>query len=161
MKTKRSHSSSLRKGRSSEGSYFYAVTKCTKERRSILTKQFSDRCNPADVIKESIEYLEDQRKWKCIGYVIMPDHLHLVIQLRGEMSLSDLMASFSKYTARKINQLLGNKGSLWQEGFFDHALRGEKTCKAYLEYMRQNPCRAGLADDPEDWPYLEINTDWC
>jgi REP-associated tyrosine transposase len=48
---------------------------------------------------------------------------------------------------------LGISKPHWQEGFFDHVMRSEESCDEKWEYMRQNPVRAGLCGQPDDWPY--------
>lgn len=89
----------------------------------------------------------------------MPDHCHFAFELL-EGSLSGLMASFSKFTAREIHGLLGEKGPFWQAGFYDHAMRGEKTLRGYLEYMAHNPVRARLVATPDEWPFTSIGPKW-
>ena len=50
---------------------------------------------------------------------------------------------------------------VWQLQFFDHLLRSEKSCADKWDYVYRNPVRAGLAAQPEDWPYSgEIIEDW-
>ncbi len=94
-----------------------------------------------------------------MGYVIMPDHCHLAIRLL-QGTLSDFMASLAKRTAAGINGLLGEAGSFWQQGYYDHALRGERSLCAYLKYMAYNPVRSGLVATPNEWPYTGIRPDW-
>lgn len=45
-------------------------------------------------------------------------------------------------------------GIRWQDGFFDHRLRGNESFEEKARYMRMNPVRAGLATQPEGWPYI-------
>jgi len=90
--------------------------------------------------------------WDVHGFVLMPDHFHLLLRLnRG--SLAQEMASFSKFTGRRINNLLGGAGSFWQEGYYEHAIRSEDDLRDILTYILQNPVRAGLVNVPEAWPY--------
>jgi hypothetical protein len=46
----------------------------------------------------------------------------------------------------------------WQEGCFDRLLRSDESLSEKWEYLRQNPVRAGLVNDPEDWPYQYAST---
>ncbi len=91
-------------------------------------------------------------QWEVPGFVLMPDHLHLVLRL-DRKSLAREMASFSKFTARRINSLLQRSGSFWQEGYYEHAIRSEDDLRDNLTYILQNPVRAKLVNVPEAWPY--------
>ena len=101
----------------------------------------------------------EQGIWACYAYVVMPDHVHFVIkQLQG--SLAPSMASFSKFTGLLLNERLEHKGSFWQQGYYDHGLRGEKSLEAYLAYIWLNPVRAGLVQKPEEWRFQSIHPKW-
>jgi putative transposase len=108
------------------------------------------------VIASTIENMEARGIWQAYGLVVMPDHIHMVVRL-SKGPLSDAVKSFSTFTSGRINRLLNRKGPLWQAGFYDHALRGEKALGAYLEYMLMNPVRAGLVESPQDWAYSVFN----
>jgi REP element-mobilizing transposase RayT len=101
---------------------------------------------------ESIQHLEDAGVWDWKTYVIMPDHVHLVVELSsGNLSLA--VNNLGKFTARRINSILGRRGTFWQHGFYEHCLRSEKSLWAHVAYILENPVRAGLAERWEDWPF--------
>ena len=145
------HQSTLRKGRHSQEGLWYALTKCVNHREPILTRQ-SPSGYPAAVVVESINHLQDEGIWLWKGFVVMPDHFHIVVELR-KGDLSRVMNNLGKYTARRINAMLGRQGTFWQRGFYDQGLRSEKSLKTHLEYMLANPVRAGLVSAPEQWPF--------
>ena len=147
------HSCRLRKGRHSLPGHAYAVTKCTDGRRPILAG------GAAAIVIDALKAIHQKGAADCLGFVVMPDHLHAVLWLHSGQ-LSDVIASFAKFTARKINKLGNTNGAIWQEGFYDHAIRGEESLRGCLEYMRYNPVRAGLAAKPGDWPYSAIFPQW-
>jgi len=152
-------SKDLRKGRCSLVGQAYAITKCVAGRRPLLLRATKQGSVAAEVIAEALKFRHEQGVWVCYGYVVMPDHVHFVIkQLHG--SLAPSMASFSKLTGLRLNGLLEHEGSFWQQGFYDHGLRGEKSLEAYLTYIWLNPVRAGLAEKPEDWPFQAIHPKW-
>lgn len=82
-------------------------------------------------------------------YVIMPDHIHLFVQGGAEFALSPWIGGLK----RAISVAVGTPGRLWQPGFFDHVLRTEESYAQKWEYVRENPVRAGLVKQYEDWPY--------
>lgn len=81
--------------------------------------------------------------------VVMPDHVHLIYSpLRGEdgwsYTLPEIMKSIKGRSARQINVALRRTGPVWQEEFFDHVLRSNDSLVDRVEYVCQNPVRAGL-----------------
>ena len=87
------------------------------------------------------------------GYVVMPDHVHLLFTLCQGAELSQVMKVFKGYSARRINALLGRKGNLWEKQYHDHGVRDEKDFVTRLHYMLENPERLGLVDRYEEWTY--------
>jgi len=92
--------------------------------------------------------------------VMMPEHVHpLLTPLRDEQGwpygLPEILKLIKGTSARSVNKLLGC-GPVWQEESFDHVLRSDESLQNKLEYIRQNPVRRGLAQKPEDYPWLWI-----
>jgi REP element-mobilizing transposase RayT len=87
----------------------------------------------------------------------MPDHIHALISPRLDRDAS--IAEFSKWFKRWFNEACCNRNPgtkptwQWQEGCFDRLLRSDESLSEKWEYIRQNPVRAGLVSDPDDWPY--------
>ena len=91
--------------------------------------------------------------------VIMPDHVHLIFTLlQGEdelpCSLAEVMKGIKGVSARRINQLLGRRGLLWQDESFDHVVRDSERSLAKFEYVCNNPVRAGLVSCADEYPWL-------
>jgi putative transposase len=86
-------------------------------------------------------------------YVLMPDHAHLFVALPEEaITLKKWIQSLRSVIGKKL-LMLGFQKPHWQEGFFDHLLRGQESYSQKWEYVRMNPVRAGLTLTPEEWPY--------
>ena len=83
-------------------------------------------------------------------WVIMPNHMHLVIDV-CEKPLSKLVGVWKGKSARRINALLGRGGWLWQEDYFDTLIRDDEHLKKAVRYTEQNPAKARLVMDPRDW----------
>ena len=81
--------------------------------------------------------------------LLMPDHLHMLVGISGDADLSTLVRNFKRIVARK-------KRVEWQRNFFDHRLRHDESGTEKFEYIRQNPVRAGLIREAEDWPYFFV-----
>ena len=77
-------------------------------------------------------------------YVIMPNHLHVLITPGQAPSLDDVLRTWKSVTAHKINRLLGQRGSIWQPESFDHIVRDHHQLAAYERYLEENPVKARL-----------------
>ncbi len=95
--------------------------------------------------------------WKVRTGVIMPDHVHLLVQLGHRSSLAE---SVRQYKGR-LAPALHHRGLNWQHSFFDHRLRlGEDALPVFL-YIFLNPYRAGLVRSGDNWPgYFCASDDW-
>ena len=92
--------------------------------------------------------------------VIMPEHVHLLLTpLRDEQGwpygLPAILKLIKGTSARSVNRML-NCGPVWQDESFDHVLRQQESFNEKLEYIRQNPVRRRLVENPEDYPWLWI-----
>jgi len=93
---------------------------------------------------------EAQSRNIAVGrYVIMPTHIHLFVSGPREFRLQ----GWVRQLKRALSSVIGRELPHWQEGFFDHLLRGSESYSAKWEYVRQNPVRAKLVITPEQWPY--------
>jgi REP element-mobilizing transposase RayT len=101
----------------------------------------------------AIRHVSRAFDFELLAYVIMPDHLHLVVQPRGSKNISEFMASFKKYSARSINQHLGRSGPVWRREFFDHVLRTREHLDELADYVHDNPVRRGLVQNASGWPF--------
>jgi len=63
------------------------------------------------------------------------------------------MKSIKGFTAKKINEVLGCEGSIWQSGFYDYILAGEDMVLSRIRYIEENPVRKGLATNPREYKY--------
>jgi len=88
----------------------------------------------------------------------MPDHLRLAGQL-GDTSLSKVMHALKSYTANRLADP-GVDTPIWQQGYHDHALRGDEDYKVKLRYLIENPVRAGLVERVDDFPYFILPSWW-
>lgn len=86
-------------------------------------------------------------------YVLMPDHIHMFVSLPQEgIPLARWVQSLRAVLGKTLLSI-GCPKPHWQEGFFDHLLRSGESYGEKWNYVRMNPVRAKLVDDPETWPY--------
>ena len=99
----------------------------------------------ADLLEGALRHFDSVR-YQLGAYVIMPNHVHLLITPTKGHDLSDILHSWKSYSANRINRAVGRRGTLWQEESFDHLLRSEEELEHYRRYVAENPEKAGLAN---------------
>ena len=85
--------------------------------------------------------------------MIMPDHIHAVIQLYQDQTLPKVMGSLKTFTARQINKQLGEHSTVWHKGYYDHGIRKDESLNDIIRYCYENPVRKGLVKQAKDYPY--------
>src|SRR5205807_6858442 len=76
--------------------------------------------------------------------VIMPNHVHALVQLQSGFALSDILHSWKSFTAKEINRINGTKGTLWQDEHYDRIVRDFAELQRYRDYIARNPEDAKL-----------------
>ena len=90
----------------------------------------------------------------CYGYVLMPDHLHvLVLQTKDEAPVSAWMRDCKHYSSREIRAWCGPDCGGWRNGFDDVLVAGHDAIRTKLHYMHENPTRKHLAELPEEYTW--------
>lgn len=106
-------------------------------------------------------------RYTLIGFCIMPNHVHLVIDLqsftpkkypqRTNFPLSRILESIKRYTARHSNIILDRRGHFWQKESYDRYVRDGMELNRILHYIIENPVKAGLVDSWEKWKWTYFN----
>jgi REP element-mobilizing transposase RayT len=95
--------------------------------------------------------LHEQADLHSLAWVVMPDHLHWLVEL-GPQPLATLMQRLKSRSAIAINKVESRGGRLWQKGFHDRALRSDEDLQSVARYIVANPLRAGLVRRIGDYP---------
>ena len=106
----------------------------------ILAKQ-----RAAGIVEGALHYFDGQR-YILDAYVIMPNHVHLLVAVAEARLLSKVQHSWKSYTAHEMNKMLRRTGTVWQDESFDHIVRSVDQLNRYRSYIRDNPFHAGLQD---------------
>lgn len=106
----------------------------------------------ANALMESIATRIERGQWWPRLVLFMPDHLHALMVFPAGQDLSKVVRDWKRFTAR-------NTGIRWQRDFFDHRIRNERSLEEKWHYVAQNPVRAGLVPNAEDWPYVCFGMD--
>ncbi|MNK27054.1 Transposase IS200 like protein [compost metagenome] len=137
----------LRYGRQSHPGSVYLLTIVVAGRRRL----FLDPANVA-VMVESLRYVERSGYSFSLAWVVMPDHVHWLMELRRS-ALPACMALLKSRSSRLLNRTLKRQGQLWQHGYHDHALRNDESLLHAARYVIANPVRAGLSAAIGDYPH--------
>ena len=151
MAIRRPHSRFLRKNRISESRRAYLVTTSCQDRQPL----FSDQELGA-LVADEIRISDQCQRTSTYAYVVMPDHLHWLFQLRPRQTLSCVMQRLKGRTSYRINKTRQSTGAIWQAGFHDRAVRAEESLETLGDYVIHNPVRAGLVAVVDDYPLWDL-----
>ncbi len=121
----------------------------------------------ADIVTRELHALHPEN-YHLHAYCLMSNHGHLLIDqqdipepppIEGKhyTSLSHAMRLLKGRSGYACAALLGRKGAFWQHESYDHVVRNEKELMRILNYIVNNPVKAGLINDWRDWPYTYVN----
>lgn len=140
----------LRRGRVSRPGHVYLVTTVTRQREPA----FRDLRLARLVINE-MRCADDEGRATTLAFVLMPDHLHWLLQLTGAATLSRTVHRFKGASSRAVNRQRQREISLWQRAFHDHAIRDHRDVRRAARYIVANPLRANLVTDIADYPHWD------
>jgi putative transposase len=126
---------------------FFTTTK-TSMGRSLLQSERN-----AALLIDVLRSLVAERAFKLHDFVIMPDHLHLLLTVEDEMTVEKAMQLVKGRFSYRLGRELGFKGEVWQRGFSEVQVLGERNFEEHRAYIANNPVKAGLVDVPEKYPY--------
>ncbi|MEP2671262.1 MAG: transposase [Cyclobacteriaceae bacterium] len=122
-----------------------------------------------NIIIKSLTYLTREKRINIYAFVIMSNHFHLIWQMIGDHKREDVQRDFLKYTGQQIlkelrnsnsellNELLVNakdrKHQVWERNSLGVPLWSSHVFDQKLEYIHNNPVKAGICEYPEDYHY--------
>ena len=113
----------------------------------------------AEICKYTLHH-PDGKEFKLICYSIMPNHIHIVFELiEGNRGISKIMQSIKRISARKSNQILNRTGKFWQDESYDHVIRDNEEYVRIVNYVLENPVKAGLVSEWSQWRWAYCKPD--
>jgi putative DNA methylase len=106
----------------------------------------------ATIVQDSLLKLDGER-YDLFSWVVMPNHSHFLLTRFEDWELEQLMHSHKSYTAHQANKLLNRPGKFWMEEYFDRYIRNADHFRNAVNYIENNPVKAGLCSKPSDWPF--------
>lgn len=86
-------------------------------------------------------------------FVIMPDHVHILMTVPGEVSLEKALQLIKGGFSYRAKKDIGFQGEIWQRGYSDVQILDGGSFTRHQEYIDNNPVKAGLANKPEEYPF--------
>ena len=140
----------LRKGRLSESGRAYFITTVTHQRSALFLDLYSAR-----IVINHMKYLDEVGWVKSLSWVVMPDHVHWLFQLKDAKNLSVVMKHFKARITKELNRKINRSGPVWQKAFYDRAIRDNEDLQRLARYIVANPLRAGLVENIENYPHWD------
>jgi len=123
------------------------------------------------IFERELETVRQRYGFVVAGYVLMPEHVHLLVGETRISSLSVAVQVLKQQTSRKLKAPATIQ--FWQRRYYDFNVHNELKRVEKLQYMHRNPVRRGLVAKPEDWPWssfrhyatgeegsVEIESEW-
>jgi len=130
------------------GPHRYSLTFCADRRQKLFTTQ-----DVVDLVLEQITRAAAEYQFEITTYCFMPDHLHLVVEGKGaDSDAKQFIARAKQYSGFYYKQAHGS--TLWQRYGFEHVLRDDELTLVVAKYILENPVRAGLVEQVENYPFL-------
>ena len=92
-------------------------------------------------------------KFRLHDFVVMPDHVHLLMTVGGGMTVERAMQFIKGGFSYRLKKECGYLGEVWQRGFSETRVESRQSCLAHRKYIAANPVKEGLADAPGEFPY--------
>ena len=103
----------------------------------------------AAIMQDTLKHFDGER-YQLICWCIMPNHVHVLIEVNEGWSLSRIMHGWRSYTAKEANRILGRTGKFWMEEYYDRYIRDDNHLQKTINYILNNPANAGL----DEWPWV-------
>lgn len=132
--------------------YAYFVTTSTYKKRPIFANK-----RKAEILSHVIYNFRNQKRYLLLSFVIMPDHLHLLLVPSKNHDISEIMHSIKRGSARLINKKFNSSEKIWEPRFFDRVARKEKELVNDIKYIYFNPVKKRLVKKPEEFLFSSAN----
>jgi putative transposase len=103
-----------------------------------------------DTFDAVLEQIRNRHQARIYAYVLMPEHMHLLINEPPAILLAQSLKALKQVTSRKLR---GPHEKFWQDRYYDSNVHGEKARSAVIGHIRRNPVTRGLVTKPENWAW--------
>jgi putative transposase len=126
---------------------FFATTKTSMGRRLLQSER------NALLLVDVLRSLVREHQLELHDFVIMPDHVHLLITVNEGTTIEKAMQLVKGRFSRHLSREFGHIGEVWQRGFSETRVIGREIFRKHVEYIAENPVKAGLISSGESYPF--------
>ncbi len=137
------------------GTYFFTVNLLQRRGNDLLIRNI-------DTLRRVVKSVKTRHPFWIHGWVVLPDHLHCVIELppddadfslRWRLIKMEFSKSLPVIEQRSKTRLKRGERGIWQRRFWEHLIRDERDYRAHMDYVHINPVKHGVISRVCDWPY--------
>jgi putative transposase len=136
----------MRKKRKFIEDSFYHVTSRTNDKIRVFENNLGRK-----IMLITLQDAKNKFNFRMANFCIMPTHFHFLIKPEADTSLSAIMQWIKTNSAKRWNFTHGSTNHLWGNRYFSRAVKNEHEYECVMNYIDQNPVKAGLATSPEEW----------
>jgi putative transposase len=118
-----------------------------------MSKRLLQSERNANLLIDVMRSLVADRHFTLHDFVIMPDHMHLLIEVRDDMTIEKAMQLIKGRFSHRLSHEFGYKGEVWQRGFTEVQVMNRQGLDAHRTYIAENPVKDGLASSTEEYPF--------
>ena len=107
-----------------------------------------------NTVEAVLEATRARHQARIYAYVLMPEHIHLLINEPPSILVAQFLKAFKQITSRKLR---GAREKFWQERYYDSNVHGEDERSEVIRYIHRNPVKRGLVASPGDYPWSSFN----
>ena len=137
------------------GTYFFTVNLLQRQGNDLLIRH-------VDLLREAVRSVRQRHSFIIHGWVVLPDHLHCVIELpandadfatRWRLIKIEFSKALPKTEKRSNVRVARGERGIWQRRYWEHLIRDEVDFRAHMDYVHINPLKHGLVRRVGDWPH--------
>ena len=102
-----------------------------------------------DVLREYVK----KKKFEVVDFVVMPNHVHVILTVGPDMTIERAVGLIKGRFSYRLKDEFGYMGEVWQPGFSEERIDTLEALRRCPQYIAANPVKAGLAKDPDEYPY--------
>jgi putative transposase len=126
----------------------YFITACAHMKQNLF-----QRDQVAELMVTTFFRYRDAGEFELHEYVVMPNHIHLLLSIKPDQELSRVMQVIKGGFSHSLRQHGIVFRAVWEQRYYDRRVRDANEFAEFTHYIRQNPVRKGLAERPEEYPY--------
>jgi putative transposase len=138
--------------RTGQGCTYFVTTKAWQNRAVFQVTE------SAEILINVTFRNRDKGAYQLHEFVIMPNHLHLLLTPSNDISLEKAIQLIKGGSSFDIHKIRNNKMEIWQSGFHEATIRDEQDFLTRRHYIHNNPVEKFLVDQPQNWPYSSANS---